>query len=34
LRERLLLISGVMVTLVPYRLVSGERRAVDPLPPR
>jgi hypothetical protein len=27
LRERLVLISGVMITLVPYRLASGERRA-------
>ncbi|MEV0387566.1 APC family permease [Nonomuraea sp. NPDC050643] len=33
LRERLLLIAGVMVTLVPYRLASGERRAAEPYPP-
>ncbi|MGP4101918.1 APC family permease [Nonomuraea sp. KM90] len=34
LRDQLLLISGVMVTLVPYRLASGERRAADRRPPR
>ncbi|WP_220449804.1 APC family permease [Nonomuraea longispora] len=34
LRGRLLLISGVMVTLVPYRLASGERRAAGRRPPR
>ncbi|GAA3714866.1 APC family permease [Nonomuraea antimicrobica] len=34
LRKRLLLVGGVTVTLVPYRLASGERRAAEPRPPR